>query len=349
MHQEFCTITDQSFLPRCLLLYGSLVRASRDFGLHVLCMDDETSTVLNSLNLPSVTTKRLADIETWDAELLAVKKARTLGEYCWTLKPALCLYTLAIERNIERITYLDADVSFFSDPVALLDELGDASVLLVPERNPYFTGKGSYNAGCISFRKVEAGMNALHWWRDRCLEWCFDRVEDGKFADQAYLDDVADRFRDVQILQHPGAGVAPWNGSYHSIERQDGSLVVDGRPLVFYHFQSVRLSYLTGVFRRSPRLAKAYWSSPTRVRLFGAIDRGYSVSAAEKELLWLPYLRQLQSAIASLRGFDTTAERDIAFGRRVAGEVALQVTLDPLRTTSRRLVSATKRLGKRRL
>ena len=33
------------------------------------------------------------------------------------------------------------------------------------------------------------GLKALKWWRDRCLEWCYARIEDGKFGDQFYIED----------------------------------------------------------------------------------------------------------------------------------------------------------------
>ena len=46
---------------------------------------------------------------------------------------------------------------------------------------------------------------------ERCIEWCFDRVEDGKFADQEYLDDWPQVHEDVVVLERPGVGMAPWN------------------------------------------------------------------------------------------------------------------------------------------
>ena len=63
----------------------------------------------------------------------------------------------------------------------------------------------------------ERGIAALRWWHDRCVEWCYQRFEDGKFGDQKYLDDWPDRFAGVHVVDHPGVGLAPWNVSRHEL------------------------------------------------------------------------------------------------------------------------------------
>ena len=76
-------------------------------------------------------------------------------------------------------------------------------------------------------------MKALNWWRQACIEWCYNRVEDGKFGDQKYLDDWPVRFEGVHVLQHLGGGVAPWN-----VQQYDLS---DPRfEVVFYHFHGLK-------------------------------------------------------------------------------------------------------------
>ena len=73
---------------------------------------------------------------------------------------------------------------------AIHDALNDRSVLIVEHRFPQGQGDpasyGTYNVGILGFRNDAAGRACLQWWRERCLEWCYDRVEAGKYADQKY-------------------------------------------------------------------------------------------------------------------------------------------------------------------
>jgi hypothetical protein len=56
-----------------------------EYTLHILCLDDEVSSVLDQLNLPNVQLLKLSELET--EELKRVKQTRTIREYFWTLTP----------------------------------------------------------------------------------------------------------------------------------------------------------------------------------------------------------------------------------------------------------------------
>jgi hypothetical protein len=99
---------------------------------------------------------------------------------------------------------------------------------------------GIYNVGWISFRRDKAGLECLSWWRERCIEWCFDKVEGNKFADQKYLEEFPARFDAVRVINHPGANLAPWNVANHHIVDGGSRILVDGEPLIFFHFQGLR-------------------------------------------------------------------------------------------------------------
>lgn len=240
----FCTYFDSNYLIKGLALYRSLVRHAQPFRLWVLCFDETAYEILQKLALPEVTLISLRDFEEGDEELLQAKGNRSRIEYYFTCTPSLPLYILRNHPEVDVITYLDADLFFFSDPSPIYEELGEGSVLIIGHRFPPHLKRsevhGIYNVGFLSFRRDEVGIQCLHWWRERCLEWCYDRVEDGRFADQKYLDDWPTRFPGVVILQHKGVGLAPWNIDNYSLHLQDGHVVVDSQPLVFFHFHALK-------------------------------------------------------------------------------------------------------------
>ncbi len=339
MAHEFITLFDANYLPRGIALHRSLQATGAEFRLRVVCMDEETERVLRRLDLPNLIVVPLAELEQHDPELAAVKSDRTAVEYCWTATPAVCLYALGTELDLEAITYLDADLMFFSDPQPLFDELADDAVLIVPHRyapehRHMEPASGIYNVEWLTFRRDPDGLTALRWWHDRCIEWCYARVEDGKMGDQKYLDDWPTRFSRVHVLEHPGGGLAPWNVTAHTLGERDGHATVDGRPLVFYHHHSLRLYRPTA----SARLAAA--ASQLRS---GAPDSplywltNYPVATEERRLVWGPYLRALEEGhrlIGSRPGVGTYPARELAakgarLGRRVAGR--LRRAADPAR------------------
>lgn len=308
MTYEFCTLLDARYLPRGLVLYRSLQRTGADFHLRVFCMDDKSKRLLDRMALPQLTTIALGELEQHDAELLSVKPTRTQLEYYWTATPCVCRYALQQEPELGSITYLDADLMFFADPAPVFEELGSDSVLIVPHRyspaNEIWRERsGIYNVQFMTFRRDERGLSALEWWRERCIEWCYDRYEDGRFGDQKYLDDWPTRWEGVHVLQHPGAGLAPWNVEQYALERRDGNVLVDGRPLVFYHYHSLVLNkgpsaraLFSNAYRRSRKPLPFLWTTK------------FDISTTERALIWEPYLRELGQAILDLReiepGFD---------------------------------------------
>jgi SAM-dependent methyltransferase len=298
VRHEFITLFDANYLPRGVALHRSLVATGAGFRLRVVCMDAETESTLRQLALPDLTIIPLAALEEYDPELLAVKDDRTSVEYCWTATPAVCLYALATEPELDAITYLDADLMFFSDPQPLFDELGDDAVLIVPHRYaPEHRLKestsGTYNVEWLTFRRDPDGLAALSWWHDRCIEWCYARYEDGKMGDQKYLDDWPERFKRVHVLQHPGGGLAPWNVTNHRLGERNGRPTVDSLPLVFYHHHSLRL-FRRGLAARASLAAGQLRSGLPATRLAWATN--YEVSADEARLVWIPYLAELTAA-----------------------------------------------------
>lgn len=304
MRNEFCTLFDVNYLPRGLVLYRSLERHCDDFRLRVFCMDRRTKEILDRLGLPRLTAIGLEELEAHDRDLAGVKPTRTQVEYCWTATPAVCAYALETEPELEAITYLDADLMFFRDPEPIWQELGEDSVLIVPHRYaPQWQGheetSGTYNVEFMTFRRDARGLEALHWWRERCIEWCYYRFEGGKMGDQKYLDDWPERFEGVHVLEHPGAGLAPWNVANYTLGSSDGSVLVDDRELVFYHYHSLRLYRGITLFRALGFLSDDYRYTGGSTPFVWTTN--YPLLPRERELVYEPYLRELGRALQDVR------------------------------------------------
>jgi len=242
----FATYFDQNYLPRVIVLLESLKQCMDEpFHLFALCLDDASYELLEKLRPADVTLIRLKELEQSNVRLEQTKATRSIVEYYYTSGPSFLLFLFNQYRNIDILTYLDSDLYFFSSPQPLFKELDSHSIGIIEHRlSPNlqsYSRFGTYNVGWVSFRRDADGLDCLQWWADRCIEWCHDRVEGRRFADQKYLDNFPRLFGRVRVIQHKGANLAPWNLGACRVTSKDGNLMVDGQPLIFFHFQGLKM------------------------------------------------------------------------------------------------------------
>ena len=116
----------------------------------------------------------------------------------------------------------------------------------------------------MTFNKEE-GEYVRKWWEERCIEWCFARVEDNKFGDQKYLDDWPERFATlVHVLQNQGLALGPWNAIRFPYNNS-----------VFYHFHDLKIisrKLFSIGFYKLPLAFKEYVYKPYCEDLMEAMD-----------------------------------------------------------------------------
>lgn len=270
-------------------MYKSLLRVSDDFKLWILCFDELTYKLLTKMSLKNVELISLVEFE--DEDLQRVKKDRSTVEYFWTCTPSLPLYILNRYPELSMITYIDADLYFYSDPSPIFKEFNTNSILLIEHRyakdiENKTKNNGIYNVQFITFRNDEPGITALKWWRDRCIEWCYRRSEDGKMGDQKYLDDWTTRFCNVCVLKNKGAGLAPWNIIKYNIKKSENGIYVDEDKLIFYHFHFFKM-FSDKLFNLSI----------------------YTLRNDHKWLIYKPYIKSIGETIYFVKRYDKTFKK----------------------------------------
>src|SRR5438045_9008166 len=118
----FCTYFDHHYSARGLALYRWRKRHCPEFKLWILCLDEPSHSELTRLNLPEVSLLTLDELERGDPALLGAKENRSRIEYYFTCTPSFPLFILRADPKVDLITYLDADLFFFSSVEPLFHE-----------------------------------------------------------------------------------------------------------------------------------------------------------------------------------------------------------------------------------
>lgn len=250
MENVYCSILSKGRVYQFLALLSSMQKVSKeDFDLFALCVDNEAYDLLKKLNMKNLHVVHENEL---GEDVLALKKARKVHEYCWTLKPIFLEHLMMKHPTANRLTYLDCDLYFWNDPSIIFKNQPGCSVLLSPEEkyNPSWNANftrhmqkvtGYYNSGYISFKKDEMGLACLKWWKEKCIERCEIVPSEGFFGDQKYLDQMPKLFSNICDITTPGVNIGIWNDLKFQFSEDDSSVYVNNDRLIFYHFCGLRI------------------------------------------------------------------------------------------------------------
>ena len=270
----FITYFDINYLPQGLSLYKSLNSHDLNFKLFVLCLDQTTYKILKKQNNKNLELLKLKDFE--NDKLKQKKRNRTKAEYCWTLTSWSIQWCLEINPEVNRVTYLDADLYFFKNPKKIFYELDQSrkKILITkhafsPEYDQSFTS-GIY---CVQFLTISRGVGeiVLKTWRDQCMEWCFNRHEDEKFGDQKYLDLWPEKYKDiVHVLKIESLAQGPWNAQRFPYS-----------DAVFFHFHGFK------IFSKNRFLLSTYL-----------------IPRPTYQYIYKPYIKIIKNSLSELSNYD---------------------------------------------
>lgn len=242
----FCTLFDSNYINKGIALYLSIERHTSDFVLYIMAMDKKCYDILNGINLKHIIVECIEDIET--GKLLEAKSNRSRAEYCWTCGSVVTEHFLK-QYNLPEITYLDSDLQFFCNPKLIDDELKEANASI--GLSPHFINNITFGIYCVQyvyFRNDKNGVACLEWWKNECLNWCYSKLENGKYGDQKYLDYFSDNFDNVYSIKNRGAGIANWNMDQYKYDKCRMTLKHKDTewPIVFFHYNGVNVRIENG-------------------------------------------------------------------------------------------------------
>ena len=285
MMNNYCTLFDSNYLAFGINLIESLKEHDENGIIYVITLDKIAHDELRRLNFNNVVLIDISNIEKAYSQLEIIKLERSKAEYFFTLSPAVCKYIMELFTDINRLTYLDSDLYFFSSPSPLFEEINDSSIAIIEHRFSFLTRSnikyGRFNVGWISFSRDDEGLECLNKWYQDCIDWCFQKVEPKRYADQKYLDVWPLNYRNLKIIKHKGANLAPWNIANYKIEKINNKVYVDQDKLIFFHFANIKqidvLTFKTNLSR-------------VLIRTSGII----------KEDIYIPYLKSLSEKLQKL-------------------------------------------------
>jgi hypothetical protein len=264
-----------------MTLVKSILKWNENSKITILVLDDDAKNYIQKIKNDKINIINIQDLIFSYPELNLAQSNRQRHEFIFTLTPFIIDFVLSKSQSKQIYAiYLDADTYFFSNPNGLMPEIVNFDICLTPHR--YSQEKqlsllkyGFFNVGLLAFKGGAISKEALNWWKNKCLEWCLDFPINGKFAEQGYLNEMAQIFSGVKIINHPGINMAPWNDTQIKIETLDKKVLIDEKyELLLYHFQGLS------------KFMSHYYSNHEAY--------GNSMREEVRELIYKPYVRELE-------------------------------------------------------
>lgn len=238
----YVTYFDKQYAARGLSMMQSLFDHDAKAHIIVLALDPLVQQIILdtfSEKVCILTVEELFEFE----PLLHTCKNRSPWELYATQKPILIQYAMQYG-FFQQITYVDADLLFFSDLAPFFIEVEKASIAISPHRFPpanvHLEMYGIFNAGFIYFKNDNIAKKCLADWCSQCLAWCYNKIEaDGRFMNQGYLNEWPNLYANLKVITHSGINLAPWNLDGCPLAYENGEVFVNNEPLICYHYSGL--------------------------------------------------------------------------------------------------------------
>ena len=263
--KNFCTLADNNFYDRVAALNDSLCNFSKNYKLHLLCLDDEIYEKCKDKDnficykikdlLENDPSLRKSKENEPSREAFIVSKGDLEGarknQFAWLLAPYFSWWCLE-NLEIDDILYIDADIYFYSSYNELYQHLDDCSIGIVEHRCPYNPDNGKYNVGIVYFKNDLDGYKCSSWWKN-CLLFTDHQYYSthGKCGDQKYLELFPQLFNNVKVLDEYIGHLATWNFLQH--EYKNDKIIWKGKEqkLLYCHFSNFKCN--TDGYQIAPR------------------------------------------------------------------------------------------------
>ncbi len=239
------TICARNYLPRAETLKDSLKRHNPDLAFFIFLADAaEPSDRLPEGTVPIAS----LDMPGWQEMAFRY----TLLEFSTSVK-ADCFIHLLRRHGFDAAIFLDPDIEVFGPLEAVRAALaeGQAAVLtphLLDPQRAHQSGRdleivrsGAFNLGFAAFSRHAQSLAFLDWWAAKLRTDCYVAPEAGLFVDQRFCDMAPAFIEQLRVLRHPGYNVAYWNLPERAITREGNEILVNGEPLIFFHFSGLSI------------------------------------------------------------------------------------------------------------
>lgn len=255
------TIVSKNYIAYARTLMASLKKYHPEYDRY-LCLADE-------VNQSFDVSEEIFDLVQADQLGIDTFQDMTIRydimEFNTAVKPFMIEWLFA-NTDLDAVIYLDPDIQVFSRFDRLESELlNGASMVLTPHitqpvedgLNPndhHMLQSGVFNLGFIAVRRTDEAISFVRWWGRRLKTHCASDISKNLFTDQRWCDLAPCFLENLKILKNPGYNVAYWNLIQRSVELSDeGCWLVNGYPLVFFHFSGISVDQRTAVSKHQNR------------------------------------------------------------------------------------------------
>jgi len=244
---KFVTFFDSRFLIQGTVAVASFLKQNESASGVIYCTNTLTTKILKErFRGLRVKIRNISEIPSIEEAREMMSLDRNPIEVLLALKPILILETLKDLPREEPLVYFDADLFFYESLNTMITELGGANLLLTrhlfPSQLSSSVKYGIVNAGFILMRNKSETIAVVTDWAKKCKQWCFLRLEEGKYGDQLYLNDYLD-LPGVKSISDPGVN----NGVYYFQEKRkiksiSNVVFIEDSKLICFHFHGIRIT-----------------------------------------------------------------------------------------------------------